>query len=1161
VRIELLDLRKYGHFDGQSFDFTTYAGNLIIVVGPNEAGKTTMLNSVRHWLYGFSAHMGGECHRHGNEVLVGGRLAADKTTLECLRTRKRKSPLVTFDGKTALPSDALQACLGDITEERFVNLFGLSHARLREGGKEIADGEGHLGQALFAAASGLTSLRRLRNRIVEQRDALYLPRAQKPGLNVAKKEYEEAKERLKRELVSAPDVQKWTKQADDARSEELTWNKLRDEAQTELRELQRIARARPLLERRSELSKQLERMRGIPHMRTDFETDWKPLPEQLAGKRELIKSHTSEIARLEDVLANMPAADIILHQAEAIDKLHANCDQRTKANSTKIAAEQLVRDTGGEAKQALREIGLNPSEFDRHIDTLRVDPPIARALRKLANDLTAIEQEIRTTRSAREDLEEEIRKAAENLSKLSSTTDRERLELLVARLDQGDPFAALDGLDSDIVISQKKLTALQNRLAIHVDWETAADWPIPISETIRAFDARLTKAETDRHDFGRDLRAAREDLRKAEAALASAEADGVVPLPDDWAAAKADRDATWATIQEVWLASRPTDEPPDHLAARFVGEIKDADELADRLRRDAERVTRKAQAKVDREDTLKAIRDRDADLQGTAARTEEAISQWQELWQPFGLIPESPKAMLEWRLGWESLVKAAGDHHSLVTMRESASRRRDEFLTDARAELGDDVAPANVVALVRRRHGEANKLQGQHDQIEKNLTTLRDSLPRKRKLEDDATLKRRSWDEQWQQTVERMPEAVRGNLDPASASDMIEVIEKFRGRIDFRKGRQSEVDKAKKELDNWDALFNEVASHLGETLAGDNPEVRVPAWKTRLESARKAERERESQTIQLVEQRRNLGETNTTLASLEERLRNLQHEIGADTFDDIPDILRQSDEKKTLAERLERDCELPLRELAEGQPMDEFEARILAQAGQDLAQQSEAAKETISSCEAKRDAAVRLAAEAGAQLDQLHQKQGGFRARADMESALARMRHLLPDYVVAVLAEKVLDRAVERYRERNQGELFGSASAYFRCLTCGSFDDLILDENDKGEPVLVGLRASNRVTVDGMSDGTCDQLYLALRLAHLTKHTRDHGPFPVIFDDILMAFDNPRSLAAIDCLVELATQTQVFLFTHHVHVRELANRSQYRDRICVIEMPSLPGIP
>lgn len=382
MRIESIDLRRYGHFEGQSFELGSHCGKLIIILGPNEAGKSTALNGIRHWLYGFPVQMGGECHRHGNEVLVGGRLAA-KSTIDCLRTRKKKSPLVSFDGKSTIPSNALDAFLGDITEERFVELFGLSHSALRDGGREIADGEGHLGEALFAAASGLTGLRKLRKSIVETREALYLPRAQKPSLNVAKKEYEEAKDRLKKELVSAPEVEKWTKQAEEARVSIEKWKKVRDDTQAELRNLQRVSSARPLLQRRTELLIALRPMAGIPRLRPDFVTEWKPLPEALAGHRKLIETYNSEILRLDEVLLRMPAADTILSQADAIDKLHASSDLRTQAYSDKTRAEQLVRDTGGEAKQALREIGLDPADFEIHTETLRVDPPTAKRLRKL----------------------------------------------------------------------------------------------------------------------------------------------------------------------------------------------------------------------------------------------------------------------------------------------------------------------------------------------------------------------------------------------------------------------------------------------------------------------------------------------------------------------------------------------------------------------------------------------------------------------------------------------------------------------------------------------------------------------------------------------------------------------------------------------------------
>ncbi len=1159
MKIERIDLRRYGHFNGQHLDFSSHSGKLVIVLGPNEAGKTMTLNAIRHWLYGFPKHMGGESHLHGNEVMVGGRLV-NSTTIECLRTRKNKAPLVAADGKTALPLTALHSFLGDITVERFVNLFGLSHAALREGGKEIAEGGGHLGQALFAAASGLTGLRNLRRRIAEQVDALYVQRGQsKRPLNVAKREYEEAKSRLKQELVSAPDVEKWTKQADEAKTDSKKWSKVREDAQRDLRDMQCIASARPLLKRRSELISQLESMREIPRLRTDFAADWKPLPGLLAGQRQLVDSQISEITRLEGILTNMPIVDIILSESDKIEKLHAMSEQRMSAYTDKINAEQLVRDTGGEAKQALREIGLDPADFDHHIETLRIDPPIARRLRKLVSDLIGIEQEIETRSGAREDIERGIKSAEASLRELSPTINSERVELLAGRLDQGDPFATVNNLDTEIRSSEQELNALTKRLGSDGDWGAATVWAIPTVETLRAFEERFAKEDICRRDIDRDLSLAQSKLRKAEVALASAESGGAIPLPGDWESAKALRDATWASIQGVWLDGRPSILLPDELAARFRGEIKDADGIADRLRRDAERVSRKGQASVDIEEAQKAIEDRKSDLKGSTIRSEEAKTQWQNIWQTFGLVPETPKAMLEWRVNWEALVKAGGNYRTLVAQREAAARRRDDFLTEARTELGDDVAPGNVVALIRRRHSEANSLRGKSDQITANLKLLREGLPKKIDLEEEAKRKRQNWEQQWQQILERLPVAVQRDLDVGSASDLIDGIDKFRGRIDFRKGRQREVEKAEAIINQWDGIFNDIASSLGELTSADNPVAHVSGWKTRLGKAREIENNRKSFFEQLGEHRRQRDAGKEKLASLEERLRGLQCEIGAHSFDDIPEILRKVEEKVTLERQLEMDCESPLRDLAAGRGLDDLEAIVRVREGQDLADLIEAVRETMVSAEANRDRAVSLAAEADAELDQLHRKQGGLTCRAEMESALARMKNLLPEYVVAVLAEKVLDRAVERYRERNQEELFGSASAYFRCLTCGSFEDLIPDENEKGESILVGLRASERVTVEGMSEGTCDQLYLALRLAHLTKHMRDHGPFPVIFDDILMAFDDQRALTALKCLADLAGKTQVFMFTHHDHIREMAMRSTFSDRIGVVEMPSIRG--
>ena len=73
-----------------------------------------------------------------------------------------------------------------------------------------------------------------------------------------------------------------------------------------------------------------------------------------------------------------------------------------------------------------------------------------------------------------------------------------------------------------------------------------------------------------------------------------------------------------------------------------------------------------------------------------------------------------------------------------------------------------------------------------------------------------------------------------------------------------------------------------------------------------------------------------------------------------------------------------------------------------------------------------------------------------------------------------------------------------------------------------------------------MSEGTADQLYLALRLASLGVHLDDHEPAPLVADDILINFDDARARAALEALAELSERTQVLFFTHHDHLAEIA---------------------
>ena len=76
-----------------------------------------------------------------------------------------------------------------------------------------------------------------------------------------------------------------------------------------------------------------------------------------------------------------------------------------------------------------------------------------------------------------------------------------------------------------------------------------------------------------------------------------------------------------------------------------------------------------------------------------------------------------------------------------------------------------------------------------------------------------------------------------------------------------------------------------------------------------------------------------------------------------------------------------------------------------------------------------------------------------------------------------------------------------------------------------------------------MSDGTRDQLYLALRLAGLERHLETAEPLPLVVDDLLINFDDGRASAALRLLAELSDKTQVLFFTHHARLVELAQQS------------------
>ena len=167
--------------------------------------------------------------------------------------------------------------------------------------------------------------------------------------------------------------------------------------------------------------------------------------------------------------------------------------------------------------------------------------------------------------------------------------------------------------------------------------------------------------------------------------------------------------------------------------------------------------------------------------------------------------------------------------------------------------------------------------------------------------------------------------------------------------------------------------------------------------------------------------------------------------------------------------------------------------------------------------------------------------EGASQSADDAEAELASIGRHARRFAVLRMAITLLSREIERYRQENQGPVLRRASELFPRLTLERYRELRVDFSDADAAELRCVRADGRdLSIAELSDGTRDQLYLALRLASLERYAVRSEPVPLVFDDILIHFDDERATAALQVIDELSSTFQVLFFTHHARLLELA---------------------
>ena len=146
--------------------------------------------------------------------------------------------------------------------------------------------------------------------------------------------------------------------------------------------------------------------------------------------------------------------------------------------------------------------------------------------------------------------------------------------------------------------------------------------------------------------------------------------------------------------------------------------------------------------------------------------------------------------------------------------------------------------------------------------------------------------------------------------------------------------------------------------------------------------------------------------------------------------------------------------------------------------------------------------------------------------RSELEAINARLVKLQQTYDALELAQQTLAQASAQLQRRFAPRISGRAQKIFSQLTGNRYNRLTL-----GSDLSLSISAEGEDTLRSSlwrSDGTVDQLYLALRLAVAEELTPGA---PLILDDALVRFDDDRLKEAMEVLKEAAENKQVILFT------------------------------
>ncbi|MBP88404.1 MAG: hypothetical protein CMJ64_17105 [Planctomycetaceae bacterium] len=1178
MKLRHLEVENYGLFSGQSFEFES---DFTLVFGPNEAGKSTLLQLIREQLLGFRVQNPYAFDSHAGEMAATAELELQAGDRLRFRRRKGKKDVVVGELSSSgkkIDATGLVSLLGGMTPERYEHLFGFSLAELTAGQESL--NEANIGEALYGGAvGGLANCQNIRSELRDEAESIFAPRGRTKIIDGILRQVKEQAKELRSQTVKPRDYEQLARECEAANAEVERLRKRVDELRLEEARAARVASALDPWRRSQQAANELVKLSVPPDFQLDgaaqllrlktrraeladdlqrIETDLqadahdlqelKLAPELLAREAE-IRQLQQQIKQIESCRSDSQSLELAstaikLSVAAKLRELHPKWDQSQleQFESTIVQRETIERLEREREKLDRDRIALASDRRAIEANIASLQQQLAESdTTELSDDLIGLIDQSPTYQRNRERLSE-LREQAAELD--------EHIDAAIAKLNA--PFASsLGGRDASFNRNPEACVSMgaeeSHASGLRLNEATL---PVPLEATVVEFRERWQRAEEEEREAQGQMGRTERELGEKRTQLDKLESRSSVPDREQLLAQRKRRDAGWQIISkqfvdgdiadsetlQTWLGdSLPDDSKclPAALATSYEQSVDSTDQLADERQEQYEQAAKRDQF-IDEIDRLQRRLVSESQLLDHRQRQlAEERANWKSLWAACPFEPLSPDAMLDWLRDYDALTDANTRRRILQHKIAQAEAAVSEFESQLGKAFPDNESNTSILLSKAKQLVDASREAAVRRQ------TYEEQLPQKQqalRAADDALAKLDvqdvAWQANWQALLDEF--AFPHQWDVHIAATILAGLAEARSEAD----KANALDQRIKDMRREVATFESQARRLCEQIATDVSdflaEHAIGELFDRLEFAKQAERDYERLTQSTAKLEKRLASVRDKLEETEREIARLMALAGADSERDFQQIAETAQRVSELSRVRDQDAR-EVKAIRANEDVDSF-AQSLQEADPDaIATQQRTLATELKLAEEEVNAALKSQTLLENRRQEMDAGSHAAELAQDLESTRGQLATAVDRWAPLVLAQALMKRAIDKFEREHQPAVMADVGRLLLQMTLGRYIAIERKLDEQGTLLVVD-ESGNRKAPSQLSTGTREQLYLAIRLAYIQHYFQDAESLPIVMDDVLVNFDSERAKQTLKVLAEVASGVQIIFLTCHEHM-------------------------